>query len=195
MSCKASWCDSRSLIKGFCNRHYLQNKRHGRLFKTGFDKREIKVDGDLGKIELTKGKVALIDATDVDLVKGYQWYFDGQYAATNLPNRKKLRLHTLIVSPSGNLVVDHISRDKLDNRRSNLRECSPSSNNHNKEVKNPHGLRGVTWNKRKQKWVSQISIGDKNKGLGYHLSKEAAAKAYDEKAKELYGEFARLNYA
>lgn len=195
MKCKAEWCDSKPLVSGACNRHYLQVRRHGNVFITGHDKRLPIVDDGFARVPLTRGKYAIIDLSDVETVKAYQWYFDGKYASTNLPNRTKLRLHKLLTDVDDGMVVDHISMDKLDNRRANLRECKPSDNNHNRSTTNPHGLRGITWNKRKQKWAAQISIGDKNKGLGYYLTKEDAALAYDKIASELYGEHARLNYA
>lgn len=192
MDCKTIWCDSSPKVMGYCNRHYLQVRRHGKTFKTGHDKREAVLDGDTAKLPLTRGMVAIIDVTDLETTNAYQWYFDGKYASTNLLNEGKMRLHTLLMQPKDG-VVDHINRDKLDNRRSNLRKCSVGDNNHNQEDKNPHGLRGITWNKRKQKWVAQISINNKNKGLGYFQSKIEAAKAYNERAIEIYGEFANLN--
>ena len=44
MSCKVTWCDLESLFKGFCNKHYLQNKRHGKVFITGRDVRKAVTD-------------------------------------------------------------------------------------------------------------------------------------------------------
>jgi len=195
--CKTIDCKSDITIKckKLCNRHYLQIQRQGYTFKTNRELRKIIVKKYHAEVVLTKGKVALIDLSDVDTVQKHQWYFDGEYAVTNLPNRSKLHLHRMIANTGTGKVTDHINRDKLDNRRNNLRVCNSSDNNHNRALNNPNGFRGITWNKRKRKWASQISIGNKNKGLGCFTSKIEAARAYDKKALELYGKYARLNNA
>ncbi len=195
MDCKVEWCSIEPTIKGFCNKHYNQDLKHGRCFKTGFDKREPIVEKDYARLPLTKGKYAVIDIKDIELVTPYQWYFDGKYAATNLPEgRGKLRLHRLLINPETGLVTDHINGDRLDNKRNNLRMCSSSANNQNRPNNNKNGYRGITWNKRRKKWVAQISIDNKNKGLGYFITKEEAAEAYNAVASKLHGEFARLNH-
>lgn len=181
--------------KQLCNKHYLQVQRHGYTFKTNREIRKIVPRKDYAEVVLTKGKVALIDLSDVDAVQKHQWYFSSGYAITNTPNNGRLYLHRFLLQPSNKQLVDHINRDKLDNRKNNLRICKSSDNNHNRALNNPNGFRGITWNKRKHKWASQISIGNKNKGLGYFTSKLDAARAYDEKALELYGRYARLNNA
>lgn len=196
MDCLVKWCTSNgNLTKNYCGKHYRQQYRHGRCFKTGFDRREPVIENDYAKIELTKDKWCFIDIDDIKLVKANQWYFDGKYAATNIPNKKgKLRLHNLLLTPQKGLVTDHINGDKLDNRRKNLRVCSSSANNQNRPSNNKNGYRGVTWNKRRKKWVAQISINNKNKGLGYFITKEEAAEAYNVVASKLHGKLARLNH-
>lgn len=91
--------------------------------------------------------------------------------------------------------VDHINGDGLDNRKSNLRICNGSQNrcNKGKPKNNTSGYKGVTWHTPNKKWVAQIAVNGKHSYIGSFKTKEEAAKAYNKKAKELHGEFARLN--
>lgn len=101
------------------------------------------------------------------------------------------------MQPEDGFWVDHINGDTLDNRRSNLRLCTVSGNNHNrmKSKNNTSGYKGVSWLKQNQKWRAYIKVNSKDKHLGCYLDKEDAARAYDKAAKEYFGEFARLNFA
>lgn len=91
--------------------------------------------------------------------------------------------------------IDHINRKKDDNRWVNLRECTHAQNTRNSEKSknNTSGYKGVCWNKRAKKWQAAICFKGKVKGLGHYNNKQDAAKAYNDKAKELFGEFAYLN--
>lgn len=91
--------------------------------------------------------------------------------------------------PSGE--VDHINRVRNDNRSCNLRQCSRSGNQANaaKSCLNKSGYKGVYWKKSHNAWCAKI----KRKFIGYFPSKESAAKAYNEKALEHFGEYAHLN--
>ena len=92
--------------------------------------------------------------------------------------------------------VDHINQNKLDNRKSNLRLCSHSQNGINKykQSNNSSGFKGVCFNKRRQKFMAFINKDKKRTYIGYFETAEEAGKAYDKKAKELFGEFACLNF-
>ena len=87
--------------------------------------------------------------------------------------------------------IDHKDRDRLNNRIDNLRECTRSQNQSNRVYKNASGFRGVHANKNK--WAARISYNGKWLHIGTFATKEAAAAAYNAKAKELVGEFAMLN--
>ena len=95
---------------------------------------------------------------------------------------------------SPNILVDHINGNGLDNRRENLRICTHSQNCRNRRISsiNKCGVKGVT--KYKDQWKATIFINKKQCHLGYYDNKRDAGKAYDKKAKEVYGEFAYLNF-
>lgn len=92
--------------------------------------------------------------------------------------------------------IDHIDHDKLNNRYSNLRQCSHNDNQHNqpKRRNNKSGFKGVCWMKSNRKWHAQICTNSKVKSLGFFTEKEDAARAYDIAALELHGEFAYTNF-
>ena len=89
--------------------------------------------------------------------------------------------------------LDHINRNKSDNRICNLRECSSSENGANRESYRVGKYKGVCFCKRHKKYLSQIGYNNKLYFLGYFDTPELAALAYNAKALELYGEFAYLN--
>lgn len=92
--------------------------------------------------------------------------------------------------------IDHIDNDKLNNRIENLRVCTHNQNQHNQGIRasNKSGYKGVSWMKSVRKWHAQICCNSKVTHLGLYACKIDAAKAYDQAAKELHGEFAWLNF-
>ena len=104
-------------------------------------------------------------------------------------------MHRVIMDAPKGMHVDHINGNGLDNRRENLRLCTNSQNHMNRKTHRDSSskYKGVSWNKRNSKWQAYIGSGIKRKNLGYFASESDAAKAYDIKAKECFGEFARLN--
>ena len=85
-------------------------------------------------IQLTQGRVAVIDDVDSDL-GSFKWQFNGSYAARSgpSPRRGTVYLHKVVAERMGILErVDHMSRNKLDCRRANLRAATPAQNMHNR---------------------------------------------------------------
>lgn len=157
------------------------------------------------KIPLTKGMSTLISDEDFEEVKKFKWYahesMPGQfYARSDFPGRKRIFLHRFLMKiDNPKIQVDHKNGDKLDNRRENLRLATNQQNSRNQtKVKshNTSGFRGVSFNKRANKFEAYIRTPDKKrKHLGFFSNAKEAAKAFDIAAKEIYGEFSgKTNY-
>lgn len=111
-------------------------------------------------------------------------------------NRKQHSIHRIIfLMHNGYLprVVDHIDRNRSNNKIENLREATPSQNQHNraKSKNNTSGYKGVSFNKPYGKWQAAIKVNWKAYNIGYFDTAEAASIAYADAAKRLHGEFAR----
>lgn len=145
------------------------------------------------EIPLTQGKTAIVDAEDYEVLSKFKWSYDGRYASRTDKDNKKVYMHRVILEVSSNEIIDHINRDKLDNRRNNLRKASHQQNSSNSKMysHNTSGYRGVY--KWKNYWRAAITYEGKQISCGYYRSKEEAAQAYNEKARELFGEFAYVN--
>jgi len=86
--------------------------------------------------------------------------------------------------------IDHINGIRNDNRFYNLREATQSQNSANSSKRNSIGYKGVC--KRFNKWESQIKIDGKKIHLGYYDTPEEAHATYVAKAKELFGDYAKV---
>ena len=150
-------------------------------------------------IELTWGKYAIVDAEDCDLLSSYKWCAVKKdqtwYAYTLTIEGKRLPMHRLIMDEPKGLFVDHRDHNGLNNRKSNLRLCTQSQNNMNiRPIGKTSRYKGVCWHKRRNKFIARIQIDGKRIHIGCFDDEIDAAKAYDKKAKELFGEFAYLNF-
>lgn len=89
-------------------------------------------------------------------------------------------------------LVDHVNRDGTDNRWENLRAASDSQNQANsiKPTRNTSGFKGVT--KSRKRWQASIGFQGRFLRIGSFDTPEQAGQAYADKAKELFGEFARV---
>lgn len=153
------------------------------------------------EVELSQGKVALVDDEDFERVSQFKWYAHRSaprskilwYAVRSL-HPGTMRLHTFILP--GHPMIDHRDNDGLNCQKSNLRPATVSFNNANrrKHKKSSSKFKGVTWYKAIQKWQVAIGINGKRQHLGYFFDETEAACAYDTAAKKLFGEFARLNF-
>lgn len=152
-------------------------------------------------IALSKGKWAIVDIDDFYILQNKSWhYMTVGYAATHrsrkLGKPKIIYMHREIMGNPLNKEIDHINNDKLDNRKINLRLVTHSHNmmNYKRNTLGSSKYKGVCWAKEENKWKAQIGFDKVNYHIGYFKSEEEAAKAYDKKAKELFGEFAYINF-
>jgi len=135
-------------------------------------------------IPLTQGQVALVDDGDYAWLARFKWHFDGNYAAKALPrmgNRVcKVRLHSLLLPPKEGAYTDHINRDKLDNRRCNLRYVNPTESVLNQaRSDNTSGFRGARVRRKGERvWVATARLYGKPYHIGCFDSPEEAASAY-----------------
>lgn len=148
---------------------------------------------DYKLIPLTQGKFAKVDNEDFDKLKDINWSFNNGYAY----HSRRGMMHRLILGCNRDMLVDHINPEAtLDNRKYNLRIVDKSKNAMNSRPRKGYSskFKGVCWCNRSCKWRSYIVIHGKQTHIGYFSEEEDAVKAYDAKAKELFGEFARLNF-
>jgi hypothetical protein len=145
-------------------------------------------------IWLTQGKYAIVDNEDSKYLSQCNWHFNAGYAVRQVKGDKVLMHRVVSTTPIG-FSTDHINRNKLDNRRNNLRVCSHAQNTRNRGLSptNTSGFKGVTWCKDSSKWRAHIKLNGKKLHLGLYKDSIDAAMAYDQAALELFGEFAKTN--
>lgn len=169
------------------------------------------------EIILTQNQVALVDDEDYEFLNQWKWQawvtesgnwyasrgqIKGEY--TRYINRKTIKMHRLIMNAPDGVEVDHWDNNSLNNQKSNLRLSTKNQNQHNQRIRSSLNkasqFKGVNLLKCKKKnkiyeyWVSYLRLNNKPIYLGSFKSEIEAAKAYDSKATELFGEFAKLNF-
>ncbi len=140
------------------------------------------------KIPLTKGKYAIVDDDDYNVIGQVSWcYANVGYAV----NSKLGYMHRCIMKPAPGLQVDHINHDKLDNRKSNLRVCTNAQNTANRpKMKSKSGYKGIWYWKARDKYKVYIGYKGKQITVGYYKSLDDAIYARQKAAKEYFGEYA-----
>lgn len=158
------------------------------------------------EILLPQGKVTLVDDEDYDYLMRWKWHTmenlsGNSYAVRSQINpstKKKLtiRMHRVIMKVKKGEEVDHRDRDGLNNQRYNLRLCTSTQNNANskRQKRSTSGYKGVHRYQGGQKWLARIEHNYERIYLGLYSTPEEAARVYDKKAVELFGEFARTNF-
>lgn len=125
-----------------------------------------------------------IDKDVYDTVKDFCWHStELNYICTNI-NKRKVYLHRFIMSPTDNMVIDHINHDTTDNRKCNLRVCTQQENTRNKSSE------GVSKRYDTNRWEAYVFMNNKKIHLGYYATKEEALDARKDGEKKYYKEFA-----
>jgi hypothetical protein len=169
----------------YCEAHYKQIKTHGEIvseyiLKDG-NKYTIKdnyIEVDIiGFFGEAKGKTYL-SLNRLDIVEKYKFHLRGNYIGITV-NGNVGYLHKFLMNPEESEVVDHINRNPFDNRDENLRVCTQSENviNRGLQKNNTSGVRGVAYDKSRDRWIAQIGINNKNIYLGSFANKDDAIKA------------------
>lgn len=147
------------------------------------------------KIALDKGLFALVDAEDYPVVSRFSWFAKKAprtfYAArtARTVRRKNRFMHCHLLGFTG---IDHINGNGLDNRRQNLRKATSSQNNANRQPNKGRQYKG-THKVSPNCFEARITKQGKPYYLGTFKTEKEAARAYNEAAKSLFGDFARLN--
>ena len=146
---------------------------------------EIFFENDYAYMLLTKDKITkkvIFDVEDISKINKHKWHLhlrkkDNRYdVCSNSFGAHKIRKYIsfprFLLNYNGSLCIDHINRNPLDNRKSNLRIVTVFQNNQNKS-NNASGCVGVIWDKSRQNWI----VSCKGKYIGRFISFEEAVKA------------------
>lgn len=155
---------------------------------------------------LTRGQVTLVDDEDYEWLNQWKWYAhkggSGKWYAVrweqdeSTKDRITVRMHRVIIGAKKGEGADHKDRNSLDNQRHNLRFCTRAQNNQNAALRkdSTSGYKGVSFYELTRRWKATIGYNNKLIHLGYYDTSEEAARVYDAKAVELFGEFAKPNF-
>ena len=155
------------------------------------------------EISLTRGHSTLVDPEDMNWLSQWSWHANPGTVSNIFYARRTCRtdhqpkmvyMHRLICGVTGDLTIDHINYNTLDNRRANLRICSIGMNVANRRTVNRSGYRGVCYSTRRQKYEVSITVSRSRRTIGYFADPVAAATAYDEAALKAFGDYAVLNF-
>lgn len=160
----------------------------------------------MGSLKTKKEVEFYFDDQDIELISKHQWHLkndpsvsSGGYIATNIKTStgyKSVTLHRLVLGdiPKG-MQIDHIDRNTLNNRRSNLRIVTPLQNVLNRESfkGSSSKYKGVAFEKDRKRWKASICVNGVLKNLGRYKVERDAAIAYNQAAKKYFPDQCLLN--
>lgn len=152
------------------------------------------------QISLSQGQFALVDDADYVWLNQWKWHalrhHNTFYAMRQQNNgdyskRQHISMHGQILNLPQGTEGDHVDGNGLNNQRSNIRISTHQQNMHNmkKRSDNTSGFKGVTFDKRRNKWRAQIQVNNKPIHLGYFDTAESGHSAYQEASEKYHGEF------
>ena len=160
-----------------------------------------RIDNDICYIEVytkngTVKTEALIDSDDINKIKDLRFHGTKKTSIYIRDNNGRY-LHNLIIGiPPKGYEVDHKNRNPLDNRKLNLRFASRQQqrmNSSKQKRKLSSKYKGVHWDKNRNQWKAEIKINSINRYIGRFNDEKEAARAYNNEAEKLFGEFAAKN--
>lgn len=155
------------------------------------------------KIVNRKGIEFTVLYSDIDheIITNHKWYV-GSDGYVRTVEKYPMLMHRILLSVEDSKIhVDHRDHNKLNNQRDNIRTCSRSQNMANRIQSGESKYLGVSFQRYTMKGkyhycniIATIHTNGKKKFLGRHKTEEDAAKAYDQAALQIHGEFANLNF-
>ncbi len=157
-------------------------------------------DDSIRYIPLTRGMHAIVDAEDHEWLGRHKWQVQPSanhrtHYAKRVYRGRLILMHRQIMKPPKGMFIDHINGNGLDNRRCNLRICTPGQNscNRSKQRHAKHRFIGVQPCGKNTYQAIIMHKGKTHRG-GTFTDEIEAAKARDRLALQLHGPFARLNF-
>lgn len=198
---------ARELPRNAFDRYQLKGKPKGwysscRECRAKNDARHIPIPRNDGScfIPLTKGRFAIVDDDDAERVAVGKWSAletpSGNCYAVRYDGDTFTYLHRFIMNTPDGMEVDHINHDGLDCRKANMRNVTGQQNKWNMPLlsTNSSGYRGVHWSAAVEKWKAVISDNKRQVTLGYFDDPADAARVYDERLREIAGEYGSYNF-
>ena len=177
-------CGNKVVVSGASLRRKNGRKSCGCLHKEAFQKyrkwNEYVIDGNIVRVVLdNKNEEMICDVEDWEKLKDYRWRFGRNGYAETTTKDGVIPFHHFVIGCKKGNYRDHINRNRLDNRKENLREVDPFESVLNRGIakNNTSGVKGVTYSKRYKRWVAQITCNRKNYILGRFEEKEDAISA------------------
>lgn len=157
------------------------------------------------EIPLTHDQLAIVDDEDYERISAFNWHaligHNNWYARRTFRlspggTLQTVHMHRVILNAPDGMEVDHRNGNGLDNQKHNLRMATTSQNQANarRRKDNASGFKGV-YQKTPGRWCAAIRENGRHVHIGYFDTPVAAACAYDQRAFEVHGTFARLNFA
>lgn len=152
--------------------------------------------GDAVPVPLSNGTTALIDPADAPRVLAYRWHDNGLGYAYSDSGDRRVYLARLILDPPPGRDAGHRNGNPRDYRRANLYPATRVETSRTARLRsdNTSGYRGVVWAKERNRWRARIKVHGRRPTLGQFQTAEAAALAYDDAARQYYGNLASLNF-
>lgn len=156
-------------------------------------------------IDLPNGEQAMVDDEDFPYLSRFSWCVVGDGDARSVavglsPDTNRVRttlyMTQLLIASKKGFFVYHQDNNPLNNQKKNLVHLSNNYRRHATPVhseKKTSRFKGVHWYAATEKWRAQISHGHEKMHLGAFTNEVDAARAYNERARELYGESAYQN--